>query len=94
MAQTLLEEFLEHEADDYVRGQLLDAIRNLGDGRRYFTFNVFNVLLDAGSGTATVEDELDVNRRDTVPLTNFVQLLTDAHGDDLQPPPANPTELS
>ena len=71
----LLEEFLKYEVDDYIRTQLRDAAASLITGSRYFTYNAFNVRLDVDSGTATVEDELDVNREVTLGLDAFLLLL-------------------
>ncbi len=71
----LLEEFLKCEVDDYIRTQLRDAAANLTTGSRYFTYNAFNVRLDADSGTATIEDELVVDREATLGLNAFLLLL-------------------
>lgn len=76
----LLDEFLKYEVDDYIRTQLQEAAANLTTGSRYFTYNAFNVRLDADSGTATVEDELDVNREVTLGLDTFLLLLESKHG--------------
>ncbi|ELT42944.1 hypothetical protein [Arthrobacter nitrophenolicus] len=70
-----LDEFLTGELDEFVRVQLLTAIDQLRTGRRYFTYNAFNVLLDAELNTATVEDEFDVDRQSTVALEEFRRLL-------------------
>lgn len=75
MTSPILAEFLAHEADAGVRQMLLSTIADLTEGRRYFTFNVFNVLVDADAGTATVEDELDVDRETTLSLDEFAVLL-------------------
>jgi hypothetical protein len=75
MTRPVLAEFFAHEVDEYVRLELLTAIDELATGRRYFTYNVFNVLLDADGQIATVEDELDVQRSETVPLGSFGELL-------------------
>jgi hypothetical protein len=75
MTTPTLLDFLTYEVDDYVREELLSAIAELSTGQRYFTYNAYNVLLDAGSLTATVEDELDVNRQDTVPIATLTELL-------------------
>lgn len=79
MDQTL-EEFLRYEVDDCVRSQLLDAAANLTTGSRYFTYNAFNVRLDADSGTATVEDELSVDRGVTFGLEDLLLLLGGSGG--------------
>lgn len=70
-----LQDFMTHEADDLVRSELLSAIDELAVGQRYFTYNTFNVLLDAETQLATVEDELDVERAETVSLEAFAELL-------------------
>ncbi|HEY3553082.1 MAG TPA: hypothetical protein VGK66_05275 [Solirubrobacterales bacterium] len=78
MTRPPLQDFLIHEADDSVRAQLLDAIDQLAAGRRYFTYNTFNIQLDADTQLATVEDELDVERSETVGLATFADLLRTA----------------
>lgn len=75
MNQPTIESFLIHEADDFVRSQLLSTIGELVTGQRYFTYNTFNVLLDADTQLATVDDELDVEQSDTVALAAFAALL-------------------
>lgn len=55
----LLDEFLAEECNAYVVGRIRDEARAGGSGKRYLTFNRFNVRLDLDSGVATVEDELD-----------------------------------
>lgn len=70
-----LDEFLTGELNDFIRAQLLATIEQLQTGPRYFTYNAFNVLLDVESGTATVEDQLDVDRQSTVALDDFRKLL-------------------
>ena len=71
----LLEEFLRYEVDDYIRTQLRDATASLTTASRYFTYNAINFRLDADSGTATVEDELDVNRDATLGMATLLLLL-------------------
>lgn len=70
-----IQDFMIHEADDFVRSELLDAIDQLELGQRHFTFNTFNVVLDIDHQSARVEDELDVERSETVSLGTFAQLL-------------------
>ncbi|WP_448629236.1 hypothetical protein [Cellulomonas soli] len=70
-----LQDFLNHEADGLVRSELLSAVDHLAAEQRYFTYNTFNVLLDGESQLATVEDELDVERAQTVSLRAFAELL-------------------
>lgn len=66
-----LDEFLAGEVSAVVRSELLAAIEQLGGGWRYFTYNAFNVLLDGGASTATIEDELDISRQDSLGLDEF-----------------------
>lgn len=70
-----LQDFMTHEADRRVRSELLSAMDALAAGRRYFTYNTFNVLLDGQTQLATVEDELDVDRAETVSLETFAEML-------------------
>ena len=78
MTQSPLDEFLAHELDEYIRSELLAAIAEMATGQRYFTYNAFNVLLDADASTATVEDELDVNRQSVVDVQEFAAMLLTA----------------
>ncbi len=75
MTSPVLVEFFAREVNDFVRHELLRAIADLTTGQRYFTFNVFNVLVDGDTATVTVEDELDVTRRSTLALEEFSELL-------------------
>ncbi|GAB3152930.1 hypothetical protein GCM10027258_54840 [Amycolatopsis stemonae] len=77
MTLPLLKDFLVREADDFVRAELLGVIDQLR-GQRYFTYDTFNVFLDADAQLATVEDELDTERSETVPLGAFADLLRSA----------------
>ena len=78
---TLLEQFLHQEATPQLRKLLLEAISDLQDlhGPRVqeFTFNRFNVYLDAENGTAIVDDELDVSENSslTLKLSDFAAAL-------------------
>lgn len=74
-ATSALDEFLTGELNDFIRRQLLAAIEQLQAGRRYFNYNTFNVLLDADTAMATVEDELDAGRQSTIPLGQFEELV-------------------
>lgn len=71
MPRPPLDEFLTGELNDFIRAQLLTAIEQLQTGRRYFTYNAFNVLLDAETDTATVEDELTLIARARWRLKSF-----------------------
>ncbi|MFC9770295.1 MULTISPECIES: hypothetical protein [unclassified Pseudarthrobacter] len=51
------------ELNDFIRAQLPTALEHLKTGRRHFTYNSINVLLDADAGTATVEDVLPLTAR-------------------------------
>jgi hypothetical protein len=71
MEPTLIDRFFREECNDYVRELLLEEIRTRSEGRRRFTFNVFNVLLDVDSGMVTVEDVLEPDADQSVPLSEF-----------------------
>ena len=63
MNTILLEEFLSEDADYHVRSILADAIKGIDLGKtiglKEFTFNRFNVKLDADAKRAIIEDELN-----------------------------------
>jgi hypothetical protein len=71
----LLDQFLAHELNDYVRSTLLDAAVVPIAGSKYFTFNAFNVLLDFERAIAVVENELDPTASETVDLSEFTRRL-------------------
>ena len=82
MTRTAIGEFLARELDESTRRQLLGAIEVLRSGQRYFTYNTFNVRLDADTSTATVEDELDVTRHSALTFREFAALISGAHSED------------
>lgn len=63
MEKTLFDEFLSEDADKHARILLLEAIRLVRTeeftGSKDFTFNRFNVKLDANSQTVVIEDDLN-----------------------------------
>jgi hypothetical protein len=71
---SLLDLFLEQEADPQVARLLRDAAK-LQHGERYFVFNRFNVGLDLESRTATIEDELDPESELSLPLEDLIDRL-------------------
>jgi hypothetical protein len=75
----LLDEFLAEECTPHVVGVLRDAVR-ARSGKRYFTFNRFNVRLDLDGGTATIEDELDPDVELTLALDEFMQHVEGTDG--------------
>lgn len=64
MSRSPIDEFLTGEVNGYIRVQLLTAIEQMQAGIRYFTYNAFNVLLDADASTAIVEDEFNIHAGD------------------------------
>jgi hypothetical protein len=78
-----MDRFFAFEVDEYLRNLLLEAIaRGQTEGTRYFTFNIFNVLLDYDRGLATVEDELNAGRMCRIEIAEFEERLrapTDGH---------------
>jgi hypothetical protein len=76
MDDCLIERFFADEANEHVVRTLLAAISAAsGVGSKYFTFNVFNVLLDFELGAATVEDEFDPVAMCRVGLGGFADRL-------------------
>jgi len=80
---SLLEQFAEEDATPYVRGLLLEAIReresNPARELTHFNFNRFDITLDFVSGTVLIEDELNFNpvgNEARLPLTEFVRYLS------------------
>ncbi|NNM44392.1 hypothetical protein [Knoellia koreensis] len=80
MTESYFIHILKHEMTDYERAEILQAARRRPSGRHYLTFNVFNVLMDFDSSTATVEDELDVDSAESLPLDEFLSAVA-AWGD-------------
>lgn len=74
MAICLLDRFFSEECTRYVRDLLLEALERTS-GTEYFTFNVFNVLIDADRGVVTVEDELDPSASCTTSRESFKSRL-------------------
>jgi hypothetical protein len=75
MPGALIDRFLAEDCTDSVRALLLHEIDARSSGRRYLTFNVFNVLLDFDTGIATIEDELDVESSWSIPPAAFGRRL-------------------
>lgn len=74
---SVLEDFLDTDADSGICELLLTSIRNVSAQQRRleFTFNVCNVLIDFDTASVTVGDELDVTREQTVGLVEFESAL-------------------
>lgn len=73
MKSSLLEQFLQEEANPYVIDAVRDAAR--ASGERYLTFNRFNIRLDLETGMATIEDELDPEGEMAVPIDDLLASL-------------------
>ncbi len=71
---SLLDLFLEQDADPHVARLLRDAAK-LERGERYFSFNRFNVRLDLDSQIATIEDELDPESEFSLSVPDLVDRL-------------------
>lgn len=75
---SVVSEFFLNEFNPYVADVLR---RGIADGApAYFTFNVFNVNLDPVVGLVTVEDELDPERVETLPLDDFARMVEEEPG--------------
>lgn len=68
-------EFLAHEASSDVRSELLEEMGRRQTGRRVFTFNCFDVIVDDDAKSVTVDDVLDIERSATVSFSAFSALL-------------------
>lgn len=71
LSESLLDRFAAEELNDYVRGVLSAELKTRKTGRRRFTFNVFDVVLDMDSRTATIDDVLEADSTQSVPLVQF-----------------------
>jgi hypothetical protein len=71
----LTRRFLRDEANGYVRERLLAVVDHRASGVEHLTFNVFNVNMDFDSGTVTIEDELDADVEESVPMREFLAAL-------------------
>lgn len=78
MAAPLVLRFLKEECNEYVRSLLLTEMGRPSGAAKYLTFNVFNVNLNFEQQLATVEDELDPESEETLPLSDFQALLQQA----------------
>jgi hypothetical protein len=78
---SLLDQFLEEDATPQVRQLLRNAISALDQSKgaqtREFTFNRFNLRIDATNGVVTLEDDLDTSEagRIEIELPVFVDAL-------------------
>jgi len=80
---SLLEQFAEEDATPYVRGLILEALRERESNPRreltHFNFNRFDITLDFVSGTALIEDVLNfdpVSKEERLSLTEFFRYLS------------------
>ena len=71
----LLRRFFDDEADDYVRRTLLAEAARRETGRREFTFNVVDVLLDFDARTVTLSDVLTAGTELELPMDDFLARL-------------------
>jgi hypothetical protein len=65
MESNLLQEFLHEDCDSSIKAKLIAALDELstgGDGARAFSFNRFNVRLDAKTREVLVEDMLNPDK--------------------------------
>ncbi len=84
MNDSLLDEFLKEECDEFTRKLLLDEIdkqrQSLLREKQAFEFNVFNIEIDFVKQIVKVEDDLDASDESTVEITlnEFCNLLNKA----------------
>jgi hypothetical protein len=72
---SLLEDFLTEECTDHVVSLLREEAK-ASSGEKYLTFNRFNVRLDLDARIATIEDELDPDEEVSLPLSQFLDHLS------------------
>lgn len=79
---SLFEQFAEEEATPYVRGLIVEAVRERSSNPlrelTHFNFNRFDITLDFASGTVLIEDELNFvpdNNEARIPLIEFLCYL-------------------
>lgn len=71
----LVDRFFQEDCDAHTRRVLLAAISSVACGAAYFTFDIFNVLIDHDRNVVTVEDELEAGLQQSVPLPLFRERL-------------------
>jgi hypothetical protein len=79
MNENLLDLFLQEDCDSYVRSLILASIRGKSSTMvvEEFTFNRFNLLLDFGTNTAVINDELNPSYGEyRLPLQELVVRVT------------------
>jgi hypothetical protein len=59
---------MTEEYDGHTGAMLLDEITARASGRRHFTFNVFDLLLDFDAQAATITDVLEADSSEVIPL--------------------------
>ncbi|MFD1811768.1 hypothetical protein [Rhodococcus gannanensis] len=66
-------DFVEVERDGCTRRMLLDGVIEAAAYRvvRHVTLDVFNVMIDGGSGVVVIGDELDVSRSEQISVETF-----------------------
>ncbi len=74
-SQSLVDRFFEQDCTAYVRGLLQAAVSKPTGGSEYFTFDIYNVLVDRDNGSVTLEDELEANVSETVSIQDFSSRL-------------------
>jgi hypothetical protein len=68
MGRDIVAEFFHGEINQHTASILISALAEPASGTKYFTFNAFNVLLDFDRQVATIEDELDPEAEESIPL--------------------------
>jgi hypothetical protein len=80
---SLLNQFYTEECNTYVQRIILREITERSSGKRYFTFNRFNALLDVDAGVACVEDELDAGASESVSIDELAKRLSEMRDSSL-----------
>jgi|GEM_PF-2479420 len=70
---SVVAEFFQNEFNEYVASTLVKTFA--AKKAAYLTFNIFNVKYDPDEDSVIVEDELDPCRVETIPFSEFVNLV-------------------
>jgi hypothetical protein len=71
MEKTLVDRFFAEEFSEHNRARFLEELATRSSGKRRFNFNVFDVVFDVDSGTVIVEDILEADSTETIPIDEF-----------------------
>lgn len=71
----LTRRILDNEIRAFERSAILEVVEQRTSGREYLTFNVFNLFLDFDAKSVRIEDELNDQSFETLPLDEFLNAV-------------------